>query len=221
MLRPWPVFVTCFLILLVHSAVAGEVLEKPPANPDPAARYLFYMHGRYVEERVSDTNYNYDAILRELAGKGFTVIGEARGKVDIGAYARTVAGQVSALISAGVPAANITVAGHSRGGFIALLSASFIGDPGIRFGILAACGLEGTRFRKAYRKLLNKSAQAIKGRFLVMWEQSDDEIGHCDEVLQKAGAPYRNLTLTAGGGHRIFYQPENAWVDPLVAFAKE
>ena len=221
MRRIWLPALLFVLILADNPAFAGEVAEKPPATPDPARRYMFYMHGRYVEERGSDNVYRYVMILRELADKGFTVIGEARGKVEIGDYARQVAGQVRGLISAGVPPGNITVAGHSRGGFIALLSASFVGDPGVRFGILAACGLEGTRFRKAYRRLLNKNAEAIKGRFLVMWEQGDDETGHCDEVLEKASAPYRNLKLTVGGGHRIFYKPETAWIDPLVAFARE
>ncbi len=210
-----------FLIISAGATVAGEVLEKPPTTPDPTGRYMFYMHGRYVEERGSDNVYKYDAILRELADKGFTVVGESRGQVEIGDYARLVAGQVTAMITAGVPAGNITVAGHSRGGFIALLAASFIGDPDVRYGILAACGLEGTRFRKAYRRLLKKSAEAIKGKFLVMWEQGDEEAGHCDEVLEKASAPYRNVKLTVGGGHRIFYKAEASWIGPLVAFAKE
>jgi hypothetical protein len=210
-----------FLVVFAGPALAGEVLEKPPTTPDPASRYMFYMHGRYVEERGSDNVYKYDAILRELADKGFTVVGEARGQVDLGDYARLVAGQMTAMISAGVPAGNITVAGHSRGGFIALLAASFVGNPDVRYGILAACGLEGTRFRKAYRRLLKKSAEAIKGKFLVMWEQGDEDAGHCDEVLEKAGAPYRNVKLTVGGGHRIFYKPEASWLGPLVTFAKE
>jgi len=217
------VIVTALIAFLLSvaalSAEAGRVEPSPPADPDPNARYMFFMHGGYVEQHGLGRDYEYEAILRALADKGFVVIGEARGPTKFGAYARGIADQVETLLDAGVPAGHITVAGHSKGGFLALMAASFIRRGKIKFGILAACGLDGTPYRRNYLRFFERRAKKIKGRFLVMWEAGDVDTGHCDEALAAAGAPHRNLVLKVGGGHQLFYTPRAAWIDPLAAFA--
>ena len=207
------------MMLMPVAALAGAVSEAPPSSPDPAAKYLFYMHGLYVEKHGPNSDYHYADVLQALADKGLEVIGEARGPSNPGAYARKVAGEVQALLDAGVPARNITVAGHSKGGFISLLAASFVQNTEIKYGIMAACGLEGTPFRRNYRKFTNNRASEMKGRFLVVWEQGDDVAGPCDEALDASGAEYRNEILNVGGGHRLFYQPEATWIDLLSGYA--
>lgn len=191
-----------------------------PDTIDPSKHYMFYMHGNYVEKNGPHKKYEYYEILDALEAKGLVVIGEARGKTNMAEYAKMVAGQVKRLLKAGVPADNITVAGHSRGGFISMQVASNLMKGKIRFGALAACGLKGTSFFKPYKGLLKKRAASMKGNFLVMWEKSDDVAGSCDKAMNKAGGvKYTNMELTVGGGHKLFYEPKASWIDPLAAFA--
>lgn len=195
------------------------MLDAPPSSPDPAKTYLFYMHGGYVEKHGANGDYRYGDVLEALAGKGLVVIGEARSSGNPGRYARTIVEQVQGLLDAGVPATNITVAGHSKGGFISLLASTRIGNSAIKYGIMAACGQQGTPFHKTYRRFIKKDAKRAKGKFLVAWEEGDNVAGNCDQALDKAGADYRNEVLSVGGGHRLFYQPEATWIELLTSFA--
>lgn len=57
-----------------------------PTSVDPAKRYMFYLHGKIIEDQgipaVSPEygTYEYEAILAKLASFGFTVISEQRTK---------------------------------------------------------------------------------------------------------------------------------------------
>lgn len=97
-------------------AFAGSVNGDVPAAIDPGARYLFYMHGIAIERGGQRARaYDYSGVLEALSMRGFVVIGERRNPVKSGEYAEKIAGQVRTLLAAGVPAAKITVAGHSKG----------------------------------------------------------------------------------------------------------
>ena len=68
-----------------------------PASIDPAKRYLFYLHGKIIEDQglpaisPSYGEYEYEAILEKLRGHGFVVISEQRPKNTDGAtYARKI-----------------------------------------------------------------------------------------------------------------------------------
>lgn len=200
-------------------AGAGEVLSAAPRSPDASARYLFYMHGGYPEKKGGNADYRYNAILSTLADKGFVVIGEVRGQTRPGQYAKAIAGQVRGLLNAGVPVANITVAGHSKGGFMTLLSSIEIGNPSMKFAVMAACGLPGTSFNRTYAKFTKRAAKRMQGRFLVAWAEDDDVAGACDKAMNRAGVRFENKVLPAGRGHRLFYTPEAVWIDVLVGFA--
>ncbi|MBT6095795.1 MAG: hypothetical protein HOK06_02355 [Rhodospirillaceae bacterium] len=199
--------------------MAGEVLNTPPSSPDPTKTYLFYMHGRYIEKRGPDADYRYASILEALAKKDLIVIGEVRGDTAFGKYAAKIVSQARSLLEAGVPVSNITVAGHSKGGFISLIVSTRLGESSIKYGVMAACGVEGTGFRRPYQRFIRKDAHRAKGRFLVAWEQGDTEAGKCDAALDKAGVEYHNEVLTVGGGHRLFYEPEPTWIKLLADFA--
>jgi len=208
------------VLALSAPARAADGDRNFPETIDPGKHYMFYMHGNYVEKNGPHKKYKYYEILGALESKGFVVIGEARDETGMGQYAKLVVGQVKRLLNAGVPASRITVAGHSRGGFISMQVASMLTEKEIRFGALAACGLKGTTFFKPYKGLLEKRAASMSGDFLVMWEQSDDVAGNCDKAMNKAeGVTYENLELTVGGGHTLFYTPKGSWIDPLAAFA--
>ena len=110
--------------------------RQPPAPPpdpygfptqiDPGQRYLFYLHGKIIEDQglpaISPEfgKYRYTEILQVLADNGFTVISEQRPKnADGWAYARKGARQIAELMQAGVPPGQITVVGASKGAAIA------------------------------------------------------------------------------------------------------
>jgi len=177
------------------------------------------MHGGYVERRGGNEDYRFGAILEALAAKGFVVIGEERDPTSIGDYARRIADQVRYLLGAGVPVENITIGGHSKGGFIALVAATRIVKPDIKYAIMSACGLEGTRFRRPYSEFIRKNASKLKGHFLVAWAADDNVANDCDQALDKGGVPYENKVLPAGQGHKLFYAPAPVWIDLLAAFA--
>ena len=52
---------------------AGRILSEPPGKADRGATYLFYLHGRIVQEQGREAvspkygRYEYDAILGRLA----------------------------------------------------------------------------------------------------------------------------------------------------------
>lgn len=165
------------LVLAAPAAPAGEVTSDVPVAPDATAKYLFYMHGGYPEQRGGNADYRYAAILDALAAKGFVVIGELRGRTRPRDYAQKVAGQVQKLLSSGVPAANVTVAGHSKGGFMTMAVAAELGNPDLKFGVMAACGKPGTDFERGYRRFVKGGAPNMKGRFLVAWAGDDDVAG--------------------------------------------
>src|ERR1044072_3436089 len=101
----------------------ARILTEAPATPDPKARYLFYLPGRIIQEPGGENavspefgKYEYAEILDTLADRAFVVVSEARPKnTNIIPYAQKVAEQVNALLKGGVPPANITVVGASRG----------------------------------------------------------------------------------------------------------
>ena len=135
------------IFALSAPAVAGTVEKDVPDAIDSSAKYLFYMHGFAIERGGPRArSYDYSGILKELAKRGFVVIGEERSRVRNDVYANKVAGQVRKLLAAGVPAKNITVAGHSKGGMITMLVMSMLANPEIAYVNFAGCGKEGSGF---------------------------------------------------------------------------
>jgi hypothetical protein len=207
-------------LFMVSSALAGTVDRDVPTLPAADQHYLLYMHGGYVEKRGEDGNYQYSVILKELAKADINVIGEVRGSTKFGQYARKIAAGVNTLLDAGVPAQNITVGGHSKGGFLSLIASTMIANPNIRFAIMSACGLESTQFYRPYKKFIKKDAQKLQGNFLVAWEQSDSVAKDCDKALKKSGMPYRNVEMDIGGGHQLFYKPDPVWIKLITDFVR-
>ena len=210
-----------FTVLLVFGTVAEAADRKFPDKIDPAKRYMFYMHGTYVERQGPFEKYEYYEILEAIEKQGFVVIGEARSLTNVGRYAKTVALQVQQLLDGGVPSYQITVAGHSKGGMIALNVSAKMGQAGMNFAILAGCGLPGNDYLRGYNKFVENEAYEIDGKFLIAWASDDQFAGNCDEAMKKGKADFDNKILPAGlGGHKIFYSPNPVWMNELIAFAK-
>jgi dienelactone hydrolase len=202
-------------------AQAGQVHAQVPQTVDTKAHYLFYMHGVAIElggRRAMA--YDYRGITRALAERGFEVIGEERSAVPPQDYADKVAAQVQALLKAGVPASRITVAGHSKGGFIAMLVMSLVREPQMGYVNFAGCGLPGSGFEGGMRIATREAPQA-RGRLLSAYERSDSIAGTCKAALElMAQASATEQVLDMGGGHELFYRADKAWLDVLQNWAQ-
>ncbi|MBO6521679.1 MAG: hypothetical protein JJ900_14925 [Rhodospirillales bacterium] len=211
--------VLCAAILLCGPAAASD--RKMPDTIDPAKRYIFYLHGLYVERQGPYEAYHYYDILDDIEAEGFVVIGEARGLSNPGRYAKSLAAQVQTLLDAGVPSYHITVAGHSKGGLIALMASGILSRPGINYVVFAGCGRQGTEYRRGLGKFIRKDAATVDGVFLIAWAEDDNIAADCDDVMAVGKAKHTNKLLPAGqGGHRLFYEPKKLWLDLLFAHAR-
>lgn len=190
---------------------------KMPNNIDPSANFFFFLHNYYVELHGPDGDCKYYDILKAFADKGFTVISEVRsGEIVPSEYAKKIVRQVKRLLDAGVPPERITVAGHSKGRVIALCAASQLGNPKIGYIIMAGC--EVKPLSQAYPDFTR-----LKGNFLSIYASSDSIANSCQNVFSKAiiGICYKEMKLKSEKGHRLFFQPEEIWVEPVMAWINQ
>jgi len=214
------------LLALPRSAAALS-FEKALVHPDVSAKYLIYLHGAIVETQGKNAAsrrygvYRYDDLVAWFEDRGLTVIEEVRGQVNPNRYADRVAGEVRALMAKGVPAANITVAGFSKGGYIALLAASSLNLPDARFVILAGCG-RGRTDAPYQQFLKHKRGARLAGHLLSVYAVSDLEAGSCAQARGQHKGPgltFNELALRSNRGHGLFYVPLPQWAQPVAAFA--
>jgi pimeloyl-ACP methyl ester carboxylesterase len=211
-----------------RAGAEGEIHPDVPQAVDPASSHLFYLHGAWIEqgglERPHPVHgrYEYQAIVRALADRGFVVISEARqGETDAEGYARKVASQVRRLLEAGVPPSRVAVIGHSKGGMIALLAASELQEEKLGFAILAGCGKPGSGFRQSFERFLEGRAARLRGRFLSIYDASDEVAGSCREAFERGSAwESAEVVLQTGLGHALFWAPRPAWIDAVVEWAE-
>lgn len=204
-----------FAALLSATAHAGTVLTVPPERPEPDRTYVFYLHGRIVEDRgvrPVDTRfglYDYPGILDALSARGAVVVSAQRPHAtDPDEYAGKIVAQIEGLLRAGVPERRIVVVGFSRGGMIATRVSSFLRRPGVRYALLAACwdGQDEPQLR-------------LTGQVLALRESSDDLAGRsCRYLAERSERPvsYRELELSTGQSHGAFYLPRREWVEPVL-----
>jgi hypothetical protein len=225
----WKLFALSWIgILLVvcgcaaqDSPVEGDtrrIHSDMPAEIDRSARYLFYLHGRIIEEKgVRPTHprfgvYEYEEILEAFADAGFVVISEVRPSgADVATWSVRVADQVRRLIDGGVPPSHITVVGFSKGGVIAVFASSALADDRLNFVLMGACG----PWVKGQPDLVPR------GRLLALRELTDNLVGSCDELFARRGNRGAQLEVVTdlGGGHGAFYTPRPEWVDEVVEWA--
>ena len=208
------VMILAALTFATLKAEAGETTFAFPAEIDPHGRYLFFLHNYYVEMFGTGGECKYDDILKSLQKTGAFVISEVRsGHVIPSEYARIVSSQVEKLIAAGVAPKNITVSGHSKGGVIALCVAAQLQRPDIGYVIMAGCGISS--LSGAY-PLQNR----IRGNYLSLLANSDTVAGSCDTLRLRMdeGASYKEIVLESDFGHRLFFEPRDIWLAPVIAW---
>jgi hypothetical protein len=193
-----------------------------PVSIDPSKKYLFYLHGKIIEEQgihaVSPDygEYEYAAILNKLAGYGFIVISEQReNNAEVTKYAARIKGQVAELLDAGVSSKNITVIGASKGAYIAAAASDLLKNPQINFVLLGTCHPDTI---KEWRQ----SQITLYGNILAIRDSVDEYAGSCDEMF--AASPgigrHEEIVLHIGTGHGILYKPLDEWIIPAIQWAR-
>jgi len=223
--------ITCILtIALVAAASPATAISFKEAlrTADPAAKYLFYIHGAIIETQgkhaVSERygTYEYDEIIKHFDERGLTVIDEVRGATQPTDYAAKTVTRIRKLVAAGVPPGNICVAGFSKGGFITMLVASSLGLADVAYVNMAGCGRG--RAATAYESFVKRKRGArLKGRMFSIYAGSDLEAGSCKDAADQApkdGFTFRELRLRSDKGHGIFYQPRPEWIEPSASWAR-
>lgn len=194
----------------------GHILSDVPRKVDTKARYLFYLHGKIVEQARRPAHpqygvYEYDQILDAFRQKGFVVISERRKKdTGIEQYGKRVAGQVKQLLEAGVPPEHITVVGASQGSWMTMLASTYLENRKVNFVIIAACSAE-----EGFLHLVN-----LHGHVLSIYERSD-LAGSCQKYRTDATGlgEYKEVELNTGLKHGFIYRPMKEWIEPTVAWA--
>jgi len=214
-------------LLLCASPARALSFEEAAKDPDPTARYLIYLHGDIVESQGKTGasprygEYRYDDIVKYFEDRGLTVVEEVRGKVNPSRYAARVTDEIRRLMAGGVPAGSITVCGFSKGGLIALLVASSLHQPDLRFAILAGCS-RGLRTGQYQHFLDAKRGARLTGRVFSVYATSDLEAGSCQAAKEQHTGPglvFKELAVLSSRGHGLFYLALPQWIDPVAAFA--
>ena len=195
----------------------GVVLSDVPRKIDTKARYLFYLHGKIVEQGIRPTSerfgvYEYEQILDTFGRSGFVVISEQRGKdTDVEQYAAKVAGQVRRLLKSGVPPRHVTVVGASQGSWMAMLASTYLKNRALNFVLIAACSAEDT-----FLRLVD-----LHGNVLSIYERSD-LAGPCEKFRADATGlgDYQEVEVNTGLRHGFLYRPMKEWVEPTLAWAR-
>lgn len=208
-----------FLLVIQPAAQEkpGVILNAAPKKVDTSARYLFYLHGRIVEQGRRPVSpqygpYEYDQILETFKSKGFVVISEQRRiGTDVEEYAGKVADQIRQLLKARVPARNITVVGASQGSFIAMLASTYLKERDVKFVLIAGCSAEAR-----FIELVD-----LHGNVLSIYERSDGA-GSCEKYRADATglAKYHEVQLQTGLRHGFIYRPVSEWIEPTISWAR-
>lgn len=223
-MRRWlviAVLVSCFASIPV--AAAGPPVTTVPDVPDPKARYLFYLHGRGPQEfGVEKSREDYRAIVNAFSGRGFTVVSEVRGReVRDEDYATKVAQQLGKLLAAGVPSEQVTVAGYSRGGIVALMASGLAARPQVGYVLLAGCYSPAGAMQDAHRAFKATHAAKLQGRVLSLYDRADPNFASCAPYFKEATGTLRHqeIVLDTGKGHELFQKPTADWFDTVVEWA--
>ena len=198
-----------------------------PKSIDTTKHYLFYIHGRIIEEQGIPAmdpvfgEYEYQPILERFSSYGVVVISEQRVKnTDPIEYAKRIQEQVTTLLNAGVPATNITVVGASKGAFIAIYVSHFLENQEIKFVIMGICNSEIVADLKQNRIFLY-------GKVLSIYDSADYQYGgSCEELFalsegNKGLSRYDEIVLNIGTGHGILYKPLDEWITPVIQWARD
>ena len=208
-------------LLLSYAVISAAHRDKffPASLLSANEQYLFYLHGRIVEEQgaraVSERfgPYAYEEIVQAFSDRGFTVRSEVRERnTDVHEYADRLAKQIKELLDIGTAPQRITVVGASKGAVIAMLVSTKLQNPRVNFVLIAGCN------DWAEENL----AINLCGRILSIFERSDKIGRSCQPIFSVSTCEpvIREIELTTGKAQGVLYQPRPEWVKPTIAWAK-
>lgn len=188
-------------------------------NTSLAQTYLFYLHGKIVENQgakaVDQVNgygsYEYYAILDSLKKDGNTVLGDLRPKdTEVKTYAVKIKNQIDSLLNLGIKAQHITVIGASKGALIAMYVSTYLKNSSVNFVFMAAC------YGASVEPDLN-----CYGNILSIYEESD-AAGSCTALKSHSNgmAHYKEIQLHTGKRHGFLFKPLPEWIKPCLKWAK-
>jgi hypothetical protein len=185
--------------------------------------YLFYLHGKIVEDQGADAvdtehgfgAYQYKDILNAFRKEKFIVNSEVRGKnTDVEEYAEKIKKQIDSLLHTGIPAVNITIVGASKGAVIAMLTSSMLKNKDVNFVFMAGCNEDN------FKRLPQID---FCGNILSIYERTDDIGKSCTSTknLSQQEIPhYKEIELNTGLKHGFLFKPLPEWVIPVIQWAK-
>ena len=211
---------TVFLLCAcwVMPAFAGTINSQFPTEIDPYGHYVFYSHGFIVEghnpKPVHKTFgiYDFVAVKEALADESYHLIAYHRPKgTEPFVFAKKLAADVEALITAGVAESNISLVGFSRGGALSIMAANELKRTNINLIILAGCaGL--------IKKLPSVKAY---GKVYSIFERSD-QVGSCQFLIDRNEVTkFEEISINTGLSHGAFYKPKDEWVLPIKKWLKD
>jgi dienelactone hydrolase len=214
-----------YQILIDATVEATRPFYDLPAIINPSSKYIFFLHGMFAE--IYGPNgihprfgiYDYHGIVKAFADRGFTVISEIRRKkTNPYKYAGKVARQIKTLLANCVSPEQITVAGFSKGGTITLYTAAKIREHNVSYVVMGGCSHNGAAVLRSYNKSIGQLIPFIKGRFLSIYDASDQKCNICQKVFKTAPvkATFKEIKVKNGLGHGLFYQPRKDWLEPVV-----
>lgn len=194
-----------------------------PNSIDPSKRYLFYLHGKIIEDLGIPAaspeygEYDYETILEKLASHGFIIISEQRQKNTDGMqYAERVAGQITELLDTDVSAKNITVVGASKGAAITIAISNILANKELNFVLMGTCDPETVQLYKQQNFFLY-------GNVLTIRDSADEFSDSCQELFafsERKIAHHEEIVLHLGMGHGILYKPLVEWILHTVEWAE-
>ena len=206
--------------ITIASNSAGSVALTLPENVDSDRRYLFYIHGKIIEDEGVDAvspqfgPYEFEQILNYLSDAEFNVIGEIRSTpTDANEYSDRVAAQVKSLLAQGVPSKHITIVGFSKGAGIAILTSAKLNNPELNIVLIAICGEETN----------DEPSPAISGRILSLFERSDELGSSCKPLADRSHGviEFKEIEFSTGKHHGAFYAADPIWLDPIISWIDE
>jgi hypothetical protein len=207
-----------------------KCLYELPSAIIPSAKYIFFLHGKIAEKYGPNAIhpyfgiYDYHGIVKSFVKCGFTVISEIRSQaIKLDKYAGKIARQVETLLANGIPPEQITVAGFSKGASIALLVSYKLKNPGVNFVVMGGCGHNEACVRKYFNKISAHSVQFMQGRFLSIYDVSEQICGDCKKILKNVStkSTLKEIKIKNGLGHSLFYRPRIDWVEPVVEWINQ
>jgi hypothetical protein len=200
------------------------ILTAMPATLIFGQHYLFYLHGKIVEDQganaVDTINgfgaYQYEDILEAFRKANFTVLSEVRQKnTEPSDYAHKIVNQIDSLISEGIQPNNITVVGASKGAVISMFISSYLKNEKVNFVFIAGCNND---ILKHFPEI------QFCGNILSLYEKTDDIGRSCLNFKQGSNQSiphYKELELNTGLKHGFLYKPLPEWMKPAISWANK